>query len=254
MASIRGRYEYDDDDLTPGKKKEGGLHQNLFDEDGNLKGSARFIPDDEDDSAPYSGPVYIYVHDESPRRSKQQEEWDDFVRQVVRDLLIVAIERGTPHAKRFWQEKVRPAIQPRVNRVAQRRALRRQRRADKKPVVVEATFVEPSQEIATASKEFRANMTSSEAQARYLLALAARRFSDDQMDLLAKTDIREEEGFIELERALSELPPEQVAKMLEKFEANPSLLTGDALTGLGLIMGVERVDDGPLPLEKRRNF
>ena len=46
MASIKGRYEYDDDDLTPGKKKEGGLHQNLFDSEGNLKGSARFIPDE----------------------------------------------------------------------------------------------------------------------------------------------------------------------------------------------------------------
>lgn len=34
MVSIDGRYVYDDDDLTPGTKKEGGLHQNLFDKDG----------------------------------------------------------------------------------------------------------------------------------------------------------------------------------------------------------------------------
>ena len=46
MPRIRGFFEYDDDDLTPGKKKEGGLHQNLYDGDGKLKGTARFIPDE----------------------------------------------------------------------------------------------------------------------------------------------------------------------------------------------------------------
>ncbi len=60
MASIKRRYEYDDDDLTPGKK-EGGLHQNLFDSEGNLKGSASFIPDEEQhdpdpDPCPSHGP------------------------------------------------------------------------------------------------------------------------------------------------------------------------------------------------------
>lgn len=44
MARIAGHYEWADDDLTPGRKREGGLHQNLFDARGNLKGSARFVP------------------------------------------------------------------------------------------------------------------------------------------------------------------------------------------------------------------
>ncbi|MGO1539840.1 MAG: hypothetical protein ACTHW3_10775 [Leucobacter sp.] len=52
MGRIPGYYEWDDDDLTPGQKKEGGLHQNLFDDEGKLKGSARFIPSDEDLSDP----------------------------------------------------------------------------------------------------------------------------------------------------------------------------------------------------------
>ena len=52
MGRIPGYYEWDDDDLTPGRKKEGGLHQNLFDADGILKGSAQFIPADEVDSDP----------------------------------------------------------------------------------------------------------------------------------------------------------------------------------------------------------
>jgi hypothetical protein len=94
-------------------------------------------------------------------------------------------------------------------------------------------------------------MVSSEAQARFLMAMAARRFADEQMRVLADADIRAEEGLQELEHALSQLPPEQVAKMLEKFEVEPSLLTGDALTGLGMIFDVQR-PDGPLPLEQRR--
>ena len=56
MGRIRGHYEWDDDDLTPGKKREGGLHQNLFDKDGHLKSSARFVPDDADDEP---DPLYV---------------------------------------------------------------------------------------------------------------------------------------------------------------------------------------------------
>jgi hypothetical protein len=48
MASIKGRYEYPDG-ATPGKSKEGGLDQNIYDDQGNLVGHARFIPDDESD-------------------------------------------------------------------------------------------------------------------------------------------------------------------------------------------------------------
>ncbi len=55
VGRIPGYYEWDDDDLTPGRKKEGGLHQNLFDADGSLKGSARFVPSDEVDR----DPVYV---------------------------------------------------------------------------------------------------------------------------------------------------------------------------------------------------
>jgi hypothetical protein len=54
MGRIRGHYEWDDDDLTPGRKKEGGLHQNLFDADGHLKGNARFVPEDDPEPKPGS--------------------------------------------------------------------------------------------------------------------------------------------------------------------------------------------------------
>ncbi len=37
MGRIKGYYEWDDDQLSPGQKKEGGLHQNLFDSGGSSK-------------------------------------------------------------------------------------------------------------------------------------------------------------------------------------------------------------------------
>lgn len=55
MGRIKGYYEWDDDQLAPGHKKEDGLHQNLFDCDGKLKGSARFIPTPIPPTAPRAG-------------------------------------------------------------------------------------------------------------------------------------------------------------------------------------------------------
>lgn len=133
MASIKGRYEYDDDDLTPGKKKEGGLHQNLFDSEGNLKGSARFIPDEEQydpDPEPVviHEPVYVYDEDYERRRAREREENAELIAKVV--VLLVAV--ATPHAKRLWQEKARPAIEARRAKRAARKALKV---AAKQPIV-----------------------------------------------------------------------------------------------------------------------
>jgi hypothetical protein len=94
-------------------------------------------------------------------------------------------------------------------------------------------------------------MSSSEAQARLLAAFAARAFYEEQVRLVAAADIHGDEALLALQRVLSEIPPEQVRKMLENFATNPSLLSGDALTGLGLVLGVERAEAALLPLEER---
>lgn len=44
MGRIEGHYEADDDELTPGHKKDGGLHQNLFDSDGKTQGPRSVRP------------------------------------------------------------------------------------------------------------------------------------------------------------------------------------------------------------------
>ncbi|UUW92900.1 hypothetical protein [Pimelobacter simplex] len=249
MASIKGRYEYDDDDLTPGKKKEGGLHQNLFDSEGNLKGSARFIPDDEQEDAAAEPvviyePVYVYDAEYERQRERERQENAELIAKVV--VLLVAV--ATPHAKRFWLEKALPAIEARKAKRAARKALKA---AARNPVTVEATVVDSGQELAVASEDYRTNMSSAEAQARYLAALAARAFSDEQMNLVANANIVDGEGLAELQQTLAELPPQQVRSIIEAVEANPSVLKGDILAELGNLLGLDRVEAAPVAIEER---
>ena len=105
MPRIHGTYEYDDDDLTPGNKKEGGLHQNLFDSEGNLKGSARFIPDDEA-AEDESESVFIYhmvdVYDQEAERrlarQKAEEDAENFA--IAAKFVLVLASEAAPHARR----------------------------------------------------------------------------------------------------------------------------------------------------------
>ena len=240
MPRISGHFEWDDGDLTPGKKTEGGLSDNLYDDTGDLKARGRFIPSDEqNDPEPQViyEPVYVQesVYDEEyeRRREREREENGELLAKVV--ILLVAV--ATPHAKRFWQEKARPAIEARRAKRAARKALKASK---KQPDVVEATVVDSSQELAVAEAEYRINMTSAEAQARYLAALAARAFSDEQMNLVSNAKIVDGEGLAELQRTFAELPPQQVKGIIEAVEANPSALNGDLLAELGKLLGVER--------------
>lgn len=90
MGRIKGHYEWDDDDLVPGNKREGGLHQNLFDADGSLKGSARFIPDDQTDDDPIFVTERVYVPVEQRRRSREEEELSEAIAQLV----SIYLDRG----------------------------------------------------------------------------------------------------------------------------------------------------------------
>ncbi len=291
--SINGRYVYDDDDLTPGKKKEGGLHHNLFDRDGKLKGHARFIPDAEQDDKPdpakrkgrrksqtqqrageKSDPtvtyetVYehetVYVNEtiyvseeeyerrqahereENERQASERLENAEQIANVVRLLIAVA----TPHAKRLWHEKARPVIEAQR---AKRAAHKARRAATKQPVVVEVTVVDDGPELAVAEEVYRTDMSNAEAQARYLAALAARAFSDEQMKFVSNANIVDGEGLAELQRTLVELPPQQVIGIIEAVEANPTMLSGDLLAELGKLLGLDRAEPEAVPIEVRKD-
>jgi hypothetical protein len=215
VPSIKGRFEYDDEDLSPGKKKEGGLHQNLYDSQGELKGSARFIPDDGAEAEPEVVIHHVY-HEAAPAaKTREQEEFEQAMRKLAYRLLRVAATRLKPHTQRFWHEQAMPAMRSKVDKV-------KNRKAHRNAVTALAPPKGSPPEVVAAFEGFKADMSSAEARARYVLALAARAFSDEQMRIVARANIVDDENFGVLRQAMSELSPEQVATIIKALVANPS--------------------------------
>lgn len=253
MARIRGHYEWDDDDLTPGRKKEGGLHQNLFDADGNLRGSARFVPDDDTDPEPVIITETVYIPLDERRRTQRDDALAEFVADVVSHLAHRGYAAVAPIVAQWIRETAVPSLASRGARLRERRARRKARRAG---AVVEGIPVEPSQdltdglveeldgeakgaspELAEVEEDQRLDMSQAEAQARYLAALAARAFSEEQMRLVADANIVDGNGVPELERSLAALPADQLKALIQAMATNPSLLQEDNLAELASILG-----------------
>lgn len=232
MGRIKGYYEWDDDDLTPGQKKEGGLHQNLFDQDGNLKGSARFVPDDSAESEPLVVTETVYVPLEQRRKTREQEELEQAIADLISHLIDRGIAKARPVVDEWWRETARPAM------VAQWGRLRNRARRSSEQDVEPATVVaKTARESPPAVVECGPNMSKAEAQARYLAALAARVYSDEQMRLVTSATIVDGGGMPELQRSLAQLPSNEVRALLEAMATDPSMLGEDTLAELASILG-----------------
>lgn len=234
MGRIKGHYEWDDDHLTPGQKKGGGLHQNLFDSGGNLKGSARFIPHDGTEPEPFTVTETVYVPVEQRRRTREEEELAQAIAELVSHFIDRGIAKAKPYAEQWWRESARPAIDAQRAKIVERRLCRK---AQKKTAVADVTVIESSQELTDASGDGRPNMSRAEAQARCLAALAARAYSDEQMSLVGSANIVDGEGFAQLKRSLAQLPSDQVKGLIEAMATNPSMLGEETLAELASLLG-----------------
>lgn len=233
MGRIPGYYEWDDDALSPGLKREGGLHQNLFDDDGKLRGSARFVPDDLTElRSPITETVYVPV--EQRRLTREEEELAEAISQLVARFIDRGIAAARPHAERWWRESAKPAIEAQRIKISERvrRRSGRSATADR-----EANALGPSQRTVEASNESRPRMSRAEAQARYLAALAATAYSDEQMRLVAEAEIVEGGDLDELRRSLAQLPVEQVRELIARMAKNPAMLGEDTLAELASLLG-----------------
>lgn len=229
MGRIKGYYEWDDDELSPGQKKEGGLHQNLFDSEGKLKGSARFVPDDGDEAP-------LVITDTVYLPSEERLSDDDFelrLALVVR-LIEIGVE-GLPVAVQWWKSTGRPAVTDAKNTARRLRLSALKRRKKTKPV--RDVAVVPGHEVSEASAANRPKMSSAEAKARYLAALAARAYSEEQMGLVMNADIVDMQGMLELEESIKRLPRDQVRGVLEQMIENPGMLSDDSLADLASLLG-----------------
>jgi hypothetical protein len=234
MGRIPGHYEWDDDHLTPGQKKEGGLHQNLFDSNGNLKGSARFIPDDGSQPEPLIVTETVYVPIEERRRTHEEEELAQAIAELVSLFIGLGIAKAKPYAEQWWRETARPAIEGQRAKIAGRRL---RRKAQKTNTVADAVVIERSQEVQKATRDGRPNMSRAEAQARLLAALAARAYSDEQMRLVGSANIVDGEDLSELKRSLAQLPTDEVNTLIAAMATNPSLLGEETLAELASLLG-----------------
>jgi hypothetical protein len=242
MGRIKGHYEWDDDDLTPGRKKEGGLHQNLFDPDGNLKGSARFVPEDEDDPEPLVVTETVYVPVEERRRNQENDELADFVAEVVARLARRGLAAAAPIVAQWVRDTAVPSVAAQRAKLRERQERRKARRMT---AAIEGTVVESDSEptggsageLAETAEQLRPDMSQAEAQARYLAALAARAYSEEQLRLVAAANIVDGGGLAELERSLAELPADQLRALIEAMATNPTMLAEDRLAELASILG-----------------
>ena len=236
MGRIPGYYEWDDDDLTPGRKKEGGLHQNLFDADGSLKGSARFVPSDEVDRDPVYVTERVYVPAEERRLTPEQQELADLISEVLLAFMAKGIERAKPHVKRWWTESVRPFVGEQRARLSQRRprpSLKADRALLESENLPDSSDQVPAESAVAVS---RPKMSSAEAQARYLAAMAARAFSEEQLRMVRSADIIDAQNVAEVEARIAELPPSEVRELMSRMVTDPSMLGEETLAELASVL------------------
>ena len=237
MGRQAGYYEWDDDSLTPGMKKEGGWSQNLFDEDGRLKANARFVPTDEDFEFS-SGYVTDTMYISSGERQLREEDKElaRLLALAVSNLIGIGIERAKPHVKRWWNETARPSIKETASKISRPRP-----RLKAAEVLAEAKKdTVSSDQVVEVSDEERMEMSPAEAQARLIAAAAARAYSDQQMRLVTNANIVDANGVDDIRRQLAQLPQEQLAALIEHMMLNPAALEEESLANLASLLQPQR--------------
>ena len=240
MARQAGYYEWDDD-LTPGKKKEGGWHQNLYDTEGRLKGSARFVPVDDDQEDPIVVTETMYIPADE-RLSKTQEMATDIIASVIVKLIEDGAKAATPRVKRWWNETAVPFAKEKTNGWKRRHTARH---SEKKPQSVEgividdvASSTEDSSSATIMPTDERPVMSSAEAQARLLAAVAARAYSDEQLRMVSGSQIIDVENVATVQSALARVPREHLVEFIKYMTRNPRLLEESSLANLASLIGV----------------
>lgn len=190
---------------------EGALRAHLFDDGTNeLVGHAELFELAEDVHecpAPYAEPVYIYVSDD--RSNEVNEELAEALRALALLSIIVAAEKAAPHLKRWWSDTALPFLKRSGGKLP---TLRHRVAGDVADSAVqpEPTRDARSQDVLNALKECRASMSTAEARDRFVAALIARLFSEEQLRLLGNALIEDETGASGLALAAESLDAQQL--------------------------------------------
>ncbi|MFH9734420.1 hypothetical protein [Streptomyces sp. NPDC017260] len=256
MVRKRVEIEYEEGtQLGRSRDGDGASSPNLFVPGSKgVKGQVKIydIDEGEGDSLTDPPPV-VYVTDEygADSRARERLEPEEIIEALV--ILIKAAERAAPHLKRWWNDQARPFMQSTRNRLARTRKTDSQAIAPESPTLVESVSSEASQELVASPEGCRASMSSVEARERFVAALVARVFSEEQLRTLRHARIEDEDGPLGLNGVMETLTPKRIEDSVTlMLEANPSLLNEETLAEIGKILGGGRGGRAP-SIEKRND-
>ena len=111
---------------------------------------------------------------------------------------------------------------------------------------------EPGNELIEIDVPELPRMSSAEAQARVLAAIAARADSDGQMRLVSNTHIIDAQDMADVSRMLSKIPQEELSEIIERTVRNPAMLEDSSLANLASILHSGQ-QLGSAHIERRNN-
>ena len=277
MGQQRGTFYWDDDSLSPGNRSEGGWSENLFDDDGKLRGHARFIPDpDSDDDgytySPYDDPP-MFMSSETRRESEDDDDSPiiDLLADVAAQTLVQLIEDAAaagfayaaPRVKKWAEETALPFITGKLGSVKSKLDGVRVpwgKKQDHESAVDETVdgivvsdkpfeAIEQSDSHATHEplqiEAKRQKMSNAEAQARLVAAAAAQRFAMEQARLVSQSDIVGAADVNEVMQQIAEHPQEMLDALIKQLARNPRLLEDGSLAQLASILNHNSLQLGP---------
>ncbi|MFC2778333.1 MAG: hypothetical protein ACFN4K_09770 [Pauljensenia sp.] len=273
MGQQRGTFYWDDDSLSPGNRSEGGWSENLFDDDGNLRGHARFIPDPDSDDDGYTYSPY----DDPPMFMSSETRWDsededdspviDLLAEVLAQAVVQLIEDAAaagfayaaPRVKKWAEETALPFITGKLGSVKGKLDSVRVpwgKKQDHESAVDETVdgivvsdepfeAIEQSDSHATPEplqiEAKRQKMSNAEAQARLVAAAAAQRFAMEQAYLVSQSDIIGATDVNEVMQQIAAHPQEMLDALIKQLARNPRLLEDGSLAQLASILDLNSV-------------
>lgn len=226
MVKIYGYLEYDDDSLTPGQAKDGGLSQLLFDSEGKLSDHASFHPEDPDDEDEYS------YDSTSPSGDSDSDADAEAAALLILAVIgaaaggYVLIRKATPHVQRMINERALPAVRSFWKKVRGQGSETEGADVDETSIIVVQTphahenGAAPGTDVAVAKPQ----MSPEEWYARFRAMFEAKRFADEQWKLLSSVQVADDEAIAELQREMARNRPEAVVRQVTlMLEAAPEI-------------------------------
>lgn len=257
---------------------EGAYRAHLFDERNNLVGHAELFETGEDTTdSPYI--QYVYVSDSTDTKSGEltDEELEEMLKALVGLAMIVATlaAAAAPHVKSWWHDVAVPVMNSASEsaRLAAKSArdnakrtvksalntftgtMRRARGAAESETrhVTLPAIAGSSIEVADAFEGYRSRLGSAKARERFIGALLARAFSDEQLRLLSNAKFENDSDALDLQAAMEKLTPQRVGETLSlMLEKNPSLLERDSLAELATVLRRSKTGGGYVSLKLER--